>query len=126
MTRIRETTLTRFIKDECANFDKHDQECLSGGACKVLNGQRCGYFEKAVLEPQGYPYRLPGYDYGKLFAQYAEQTGANKRKVKARRCECGNPLRSRQRYCDGCAEERRRETKRNAMRKYRYVHAGSM
>jgi hypothetical protein len=28
MVRTKQTTLTRFIKDECANFDRHYQECL--------------------------------------------------------------------------------------------------
>ena len=57
MARIRQTTLTRFVKDECANYDKHYQECLSGGECKIFNGERCGYFEKSVLGPSDYPYR---------------------------------------------------------------------
>ena len=85
MARIRETTLLRFIKDECANYDKHYQECLSGGECKVLKGRPCGYFEKCVLGPPDYSYRLPGYDYSRLFAKCAEQTGAKKEQVKQRR-----------------------------------------
>ena len=87
-----------FVRDECANYSKHDESCLFGDFCKVMTGQRCGYFEKAVLGPPDYKYRLPGYDYGKLFAQYAEQTKTEKQQVNVRRCECGTPLRHRQRY----------------------------
>ena len=119
--KMRETTLTRFIRDECANYAKHYQECLSDSECKVLSGERCGYFEKCVLGPPDYPYRLPGYDFAKLFAQYAEQTGARKQSVRIRRCGCGTPLRHRQRYCDSCAMKRRRKTKRDSQRRYRQV-----
>ena len=31
MIATKQTNLTSFIKDECAHYDKHDQECLSGG-----------------------------------------------------------------------------------------------
>ena len=119
MTTVKGTTLMKFIKDECANFDKHYQECVSGGECKVLNGERCGYFEQRVLGTPDYPYRLPGYDYSKLFAQYAEQTGTQKRKVKVRRCDCGAPLRYRQRYCDSCAKVRAKKANRERQRKHR-------
>ena len=100
MGKIRQTTLTRFIKDECANYDRHHQACLFGDSCKLLDGQQCGYFEKCVLGPPDYKYKLPGYDYTKLFAQYAEQTRTEKQTVEVRRCDCGTPLRLRQRYCD--------------------------
>ena len=45
-------------------------------------GQRCGYFEKCLLGTRDYKYKLPGYDYAKLFAQYADQTGAQTQRVK--------------------------------------------
>jgi hypothetical protein len=123
MARIKQTTLTKFIKDECANYNKHYQECLSGDECKVLSGERCGYFEKSVLGPLDYPYRLPGYDYSKLFAQYADRTGAKKRKVKVRRCDCGSPLRQRQRYCDSCAKMRAKAANRERQRKHRLLNS---
>ncbi|MHC4072529.1 MAG: hypothetical protein ACYTGS_10930, partial [Planctomycetota bacterium] len=63
-----------FVRDECANYSKHRETCLFTDSCKVMSGQRCSYFERAVLGPPDYKYRLPGYDYQKLFAQYAEQT----------------------------------------------------
>ena len=119
MIAITETTLTRFIKDECANYDKHYQTCVFADSCKVLNGKRCGYFERRVLGAPDYKYKLPGYDYSKLFAQYAEQTGMKKVKVKVRRCECGIPLRPRQRYCLRCAKIRARQANRERVRKHR-------
>jgi len=117
--RINQTTLVRFVKDECANYDKHYQECMSGKTCKVLNGERCGYFEKVVLGPPDYKYKLPGYDYAKLFAQYAEQTGAESQRVKVRRCACGTPLRHRQRYCERCTKIRARAANRQRQKKHR-------
>jgi hypothetical protein len=104
--------LTVFVRDECASYDKHDEACAFGDSCKVLDGQRCDYFEKAVLGPPDYKYKLPGYDYGKLFAQYAEQTKTETQQVNLRRCGCGTRLRHRQRYCDECARKRRLDTYR--------------
>ena len=110
--------LTAFVRDECANYGKSDEACLFG-PCKVTNGQRCDYFEKSVLGPADYRHKLPGYDYQKLFAQYAEQTKAEKQRVNVRRCECGTPLRHRQRYCDECTLKRRRKTKRVSQKAWR-------
>jgi hypothetical protein len=120
-----QTTLIRFIKDECANYDAHYGICLlNDKPCMVLAGTRCGYFERCVLGPPDYPYRLPGYDYAKLFAQYAEQTKANIGKVKQRKCDCGEPLRMRERYCRKCREHKRRESYRNSKKQKRLgVHS---
>ena len=74
MSKTKETTLARFLKDNCASYDKHYQSCLFADSCRVFDGQRCGYFEKCVLGPPDYKYKLPGYDYAKLFAQYADLT----------------------------------------------------
>ncbi len=43
--------LTVFVRDECANYSKHDEACVFADSCKVMDGQRCDYFEKAVLGP---------------------------------------------------------------------------
>lgn len=110
-------TLTRFAKDECCNYDKHYQTCLDGEPCKVLSGARCGYFEKVVLGPVDYKFRLSGYDYQKLFAQYAEQTGTEGQAVQQHRCVCGNPLRLRQRFCDDCSRKKRQDSNRRYNRK---------
>jgi len=111
--------LTVFIRDECANYSKHEESCLFGDSCKVMEGQRCDYFEKAVLGPPDYKYKLPGYDYGKLFAQHAEQTKTEKQRVNVRRRECGTPLRHRQRFCDSCAKSRAKDANRRRQKKHR-------
>jgi hypothetical protein len=41
--------LAVFVRDECANYSKHDEACLFADFCKVMEGQRCDYFEKAIL-----------------------------------------------------------------------------
>jgi len=111
------TTLTRFVKNECANFDRYYQSCVEGTPCKVLAGEQCGYFERSVLGPVDYKFRLPNYDYQKLFAQYADQTGKASEAVSQRLCECGKNLRPRQRLCDSCSEKRRRDAYRKYNRK---------
>ncbi len=121
----KQTTLTRFIKAECSNYDAHYEGCLRhDGPCDVLDGKRCGYFEKCVLGPADYKYRLPGYDYAKLFAQSAEQTKASVGKVKQRCCGCGEPLRLRQRCCEKCRRQHRRASYRESKRRRRLgVHS---
>lgn len=108
-----------FVKDNCVNFDKYYQLCISDKPCKVIEGVRCGYFEKCVLGAPDYLYKLPGYDYAKLFAQYSELTDAKKQKVAQRKCICGEPLGYRQRYCDKCSRIRKRENARRRKRKQR-------
>ena len=66
--------IENFVKDECVNYDRHYQQCVSASPCKVLSRKRCGYFEKAVLCALDYKYKIPGYDYGKLHAQHGELT----------------------------------------------------
>lgn len=113
------TALATFVKDECVNFDRHHQTCLDSEPCKVLAGERCGYFEQVVLGSPDYKLRLPDYDYQKLFAEYAERTNAKTQIVRQRRCGCGAPLRFRQRFCDSCSRKRRQETQKESQRKFR-------
>lgn len=62
-----------FIKTNCCNYDGTHQWCLLNDEdCLVLNGKRCGHFERAVLCLDYTNLRLPGIDYEKLIAQYAE------------------------------------------------------
>jgi len=117
--------LSGFVKDNCANFDRHYQTCIDDAPCKVLEGRRCGYFERCVLGPPDYRFRLPDCDYGKLFAQYAEQTGTESQTVEQRLCACGAPLRLRQRFCDDCTRKRRLKAKREYQRETRTVNAGT-
>ncbi|MFC1781246.1 hypothetical protein ACFLZ8_03185 [Planctomycetota bacterium] len=112
-------SLNVFVRNECANYEKYYEKCLFNDFCKVMNGRRCGYLEHAVLGLPDYPYRLPGYDYTKLFAQYAEQTNTKKQTVNQRLCECGSPLIYRRRYCEKCTKIRSRAAARERKRKQR-------
>jgi len=116
---MKNQTLTKFVKDECANYIRHYQLCIDDKPCKVLAGKRCGYFEKVVLCSPDYKYKLPGYDYQKLFAQYADMTGAESKVVTQRRCACGNPLKPRQRFCERCAKIRAKAANRQRQKKHR-------
>jgi hypothetical protein len=116
---MKNQTLQRFVRDECSNFDGYYQVCLDDEPCRVLAGERCGHFEQRVLGPPDYKYKLPGYDYAKLFAQYAEQTETKAQVVEQRHCECGNPLKLRQRFCDNCSQKRRQETQKESQRRFR-------
>ena len=108
------TSLITFVKNECANYGEHYETCLlDDEPCDVLCGKQCGYFEKCVRGPADYPYKQPGYDYAKIFAQYAEITGVKHGKVKQRRCDCGEPLQLRQKACVKCRQQHRRESYRN-------------
>jgi len=54
----------------CANYDHHHGGCLVGEACKVEQGKRCGYFERAVLPTAN--------DVGlgeRVYSLYEKQTG---------------------------------------------------
>lgn len=127
MKNKQQKTLTAFLQKECANWDYFYQICvLSDKPCLVMNGNRCGYFEKAVLGPPDYKYRLPDYDYIKLFAQYADQSGAATKKVQQRRCECGEPLQHRQRYCESCRRRRAKEASRQRQRKFRFANLSNV
>jgi hypothetical protein len=117
LTMKQTTALRAFVRNECANYDKHRKGCFVGDCCKVMKGQRCSYFERCVLGLPDCPHKLPGYDYAKLFAQYAEQTGADAQKVEQRRCGCGTPLLRRQRCCDSCAHKRRIDAYRRRRQK---------
>ncbi len=93
----------------CANYDHHYSGCLYGG-CLAEAGQRCGYFEKAVLPIAG--------EIGqqKIYAAYESLTGADPlARPQARLCpDCGAELKPRQRYCDDCKRKRRRQSYRNS------------
>lgn len=118
--KASQKSLFLFLRTECANWDNYYKLCQWGDEkCRVMEGKRCGYFEKAVLGPHDYKYRLPGYDYVKLFAEYAEQTHAQTKKVKQRRCECGEPLSHRQRYCESCRRIRAKTANRERQQKHR-------
>lgn len=114
---IKHKTLISFLKNMCVNY--YNNNCLLSNFCEVIEGRRCGYFEKRVLGSTDYKYRLPGYDYSKIFGEYIERTGAKiGGKVETRNCTCGKPLGYRQKLCDTCKKKNRKKTSRIYQKEY--------
>ena len=95
----------------CANYDGNYGGCLLDETCKVEQGKRCVYFEKAVL-PTAKDIGLQS-----VYSQYEKSIGiegALKISMgQARLCpECGAGLKLRQRFCDSCSKRRRRDSYR--------------
>ena len=101
----------------CANFDHYYGGCLFSDTCLVQEGKRCGYFEKAVL-PTAADIGLKEH----IYSQYQKHVGiagvGQFDSGNIRRCpECGAELKPRQRYCDKCRDERRRDSYRRRRQK---------
>ncbi|MEE9370742.1 MAG: hypothetical protein V3W45_04640 [Sedimentisphaerales bacterium] len=101
----------------CANYDHHYGGCLFGETCRVEQGQRCGYFEKAILPT--------AVDIGageRMHFLYEKQCGLSVTLARGqmRICpDCGTELKPRQRYCDNCKGRRRQKSYRQAREKQR-------
>ena len=103
----------------CANYDHHHGGCLFGETCKVEDGQRCGYFERAVL-PTAADVGLNDTAYRQYEAQVGMAGGGVLKRSQIRRCpDCGDEVGPRQRYCEKCSKRRRRESYRRARGKRR-------
>jgi len=120
-------TLTQFLRGNanpaehnpgCANYDHDHSGCLMADKCKVEEGKRCGYFEKAVLPnaaSEGYA--------AEMNDLYARQTGATPKPKSnsARLCpDCSGVLPPRHRVCPKCAEKRRQKAYRDSKAKSRH------
>ena len=106
--------LITFVKDQCANFSTSG-DCVYGKPCLVVDGKPCGYFERSVLGPADYRYRVPGYDYAGLFAAYGQinlSFQGRAHKVVGRYCGCGAILRPRERFCPDCRRRNRQKSYR--------------
>jgi len=114
------TKLITYLRDNCANYDRHYGGCFSGD-CKIEKGKRCWYFEKCVLPKPDYPYKTPGYNYEKLYDEYGKINLAYlNKKVKSRVCDiCGEIILPRYKYCEKCGKKQKRENARERIRKHR-------
>lgn len=115
-------SLGAFAKKQCANWDNHYRVCaLDDDKCHILHGEACEYFQKSVLGPPDYPYRVPGFDYEKLYELYAKLNPKFAGSVvEVRRCpDCNEVLEPRRRYCKKCARKRDRESRRESSRRRR-------
>jgi len=129
------TALSKFVKDQCANWtDEPEEECLGAdvfgngfrepGKCWVIEGKPCKYFKDKVLGPQDtkYPHpcfvKDPGFE-TRVRRQYLK-IDRTVVEAEARRCpDCDAALRPRQRYCEKCTRKRRHKTRREYQRRFR-------
>jgi hypothetical protein len=128
----------QFAKDECANalanggclgvsvdslVDRGQvKTCTPRSRCRVAEGQRCEYFERAVLPLADKP--SPASD--RMLQQkraWARQEYLGSHLLRDRaggRCpECGNPKPRRHRFCETCSGRRRREAGRRRVQRHR-------
>lgn len=93
---------------ECCNFVGDECVMQDSGRCAVLEGERCAWFERAVL-PTCEPL-------GPVWNGYAGGAVISARQQKARACpDCGAALAKRQRVCSKCGLARRRKAYRRHM-----------
>ena len=98
----------------CANFDHQHGGCLFelNNTCLVQEGQRCAYFERAVL-PTAADIGLKELVYSLYAKQIGIELDCELISSDIRKCpDCGAELRKRQRYCDECSRKRRMEAQR--------------
>jgi hypothetical protein len=112
------TPLRAFIRGECANAQPDDGCLLRADGCLVVRGQRCRYFEAAILPLLT---RCSSARCLKLYPDAADAYLRLHRELSGvlnpdptRFCACGEPLGKRRRLCDACAKTRRREAYRRA------------
>lgn len=99
----------------CASFDHHYGGCLYAETCSVQDGNRCRYFEDAVL-PTAAEISLSESIHS-LYQAHIGMAG-DMRKSETRPCpDCGGELLPRQRYCSDCKRKRKLASKRNWKRK---------
>ncbi len=100
---LKGTTDVKAGMPGCANYDRLSGDCLLGKKCKVEQGKRCSYFERAVLPTGGSDIR----------EKYESLTGAYIEGETRNLCnDCGRPIPPRRRYCDKCVVKRRQATYR--------------
>jgi hypothetical protein len=117
MAKRKQTVcLTAFLKGStnpkaripgCSNFDHHYGGCLFG-ACLLELGERCSYFERAILPTGDSDTRQ----------KYEALTGVHIEGQAVNVCgDCGRTIPPRRRYCDRCVQKRRRATYRQSRQK---------
>ena len=115
---IKGTTDPKDQAPGCDNYDHHYGGCLLGDNCKVEQGKRCGYFEKAVL-----PTANNLKEGSKTIDEYQKLVGLSapigSRITKANFCDCGATIPAGRRLCEKCKRKNRQKTKREYQRKFR-------
>jgi len=115
--------LKAFVLAECCNFDRRTSECLfvwlqdENARCRVCSGDRCGWFERAVLptaelRPQAYGQAAKDYISVARRWGYSETSG--------RVCgDCGVDIDHKKLFCPECLERRRRDQYRREKQRQR-------
>jgi len=117
--------LASFVRDECCNYDRRRGECLfeflqdGDPKCRVCSGDRCGWFEQAVLpiaeqNPKAYS------DAAKDYIAVARRWGFNEEAGRVCR-SCGVDISPKKLYCPECLVRRRREQYRREKQRQRKV-----
>ena len=100
---LKGTTDVKAGMPGCANYDRLSGDCLLGKKCKVEQGKRCSYFERAVL-PTGDE---------NVRQQYEDLTSVYVKGIAANLCgDCRARIPPGRRYCDNCRRKRRQATYR--------------
>ena len=108
------------VKQACANFDVPTGECICrpGKSCLVKDGDRCRYFERAVLPvaDEAPPADAPKLQASRLKARDAYLAAFGQTEP-AKPCpDCGQPKPRNHSRCPECAAKRRRANHRQQVR----------
>ena len=83
--------------------------------CKILDCERCGYFEKAVL-----PTADVSGSKGEILCLYKDQTNyVPEKRDKVGHCKCGKEREKGKQYCPECRAKHRRNNDRDSKRRKR-------
>lgn len=125
------TALQSLAKAECCNWFPDGCIKLStrrspvAKPCVLLAGERCDWFERAVmpLGDHNYPYALQ-----ELVKKYSNAIDSyryfilSEKKINANICnDCGTQIPPHHRYCDSCKRKRRRLADKEEHKKWRRV-----
>jgi len=105
------TPLRAAVSATCANAAVDDACFMHKDGCAVLRSWRCSHFEGLLPLAGDRAQRA----YARLHPETVREDGPPVRKCLV----CGVPVRTRRRYCPGCARTRRRDSGRRAVVKHR-------
>lgn len=134
------TALTRFVKEQCANWTGiPEEECLGisafgeafrqPGKCRIMESKPCEYFKDCVLGPEDNKYPHLCFVQDPAFEERVRKQykAIDHTVVEAdiRRCpDCQAALQPRQRYCEKCSLRRRRKAQRQVQKRFRRKRRG--
>ncbi len=118
MSFLRGSTNPKDGMPGCANFDHYYGGCLQSTDCRVEKGQRCGYFEKAVL-----PTARQSGQTDRIYGKYEAKVGLAQTPLprgEAQGCpDCGAEMEFGRKYCRQCTIARRQKATQDARERRR-------